>query len=141
MRSHQSGVEGQNHLPQHAHQDTNGILGCERTLQAHVQLSIHQYPQVLLRAAFNLFIPHSLLIMWTAPTEVWELVLGLAKLCEVHVGPPLKPVQVPLDGIPFLQCVHCTTQLGVVCKPAEGALDPSMSLIKILNSTRPNMGP
>jgi len=59
--SHQSRVEGQNHLYQpagHASfvaaQDTAGLLGCERTLVAHVYLFIHQYPQVLLdRAALD----------------------------------------------------------------------------------------
>ncbi|KAK4816284.1 hypothetical protein QYF61_014582 [Mycteria americana] len=51
VESHQSGVEGQNHFPQpaghtslDAAQDTVGLLGCERTLPAHVQLFIHQYP-------------------------------------------------------------------------------------------------
>jgi len=63
--SQQSGVEGQNPLSQpaghaalDAAQDTVGLLGCERTLMAHVQLFIHQYPQVLLdRAALNPFMP------------------------------------------------------------------------------------
>ncbi|GAB0192024.1 ras GTPase-activating protein 1-like [Grus japonensis] len=40
-------------------------------------------------------------------------------------GPPVKPVKVPLDGIPSLQCVDHTTQLGVA-KLAEGALDPTI---------------
>ena len=63
--SHQSGVEGQNHLPRpaahtafDAPQDMVGLLGCMRTLPDHIQLFIHQYPQVLLRrAALNPFIP------------------------------------------------------------------------------------
>jgi len=41
------------------------------------------------------------------------------------MGPPFKPVQVPLDDIPSLQCVDCTTQLGVVGRLAEGVLDHS----------------
>ena len=52
--------------------------------------------------------------------------LGLAEPHEVHVGPPLKPVKVPLDGIPSLKCVNCTTQCGVICKLAEGAVDPTV---------------
>jgi len=32
-------------------------------------------------------------------------------------------VHVPLDGIPSLRRVNCTTQLGVVGKLAEDALD------------------
>jgi len=30
---------------------------------------------------------------------VQELALGLAELHEVHMGPPLKPVKVPLDDV------------------------------------------
>jgi len=38
-------------------QHTVGLLGCEHTLSAHVQLFVHQHPQVLLgRAALNPFI-------------------------------------------------------------------------------------
>ncbi|NXR23474.1 TNPO1 protein, partial [Cinclus mexicanus] len=33
-----------------------------------------------------------------------------------HSNPPLKPVQVPLDAVPSLQCVDCTTHFGVVIK-------------------------
>ena len=43
--SHQSGAEGQNHLPQPAGhsafdtaQDTVGLLGCKRTLEGHLEL-------------------------------------------------------------------------------------------------------
>jgi len=49
VSSHQSRAEWQNHLPLSAGhaafdaaQDTAGLLGCERTLVAHVQLFIHQ---------------------------------------------------------------------------------------------------
>ena len=45
------------------------------------------------------------------------------ELHEVRTGPLLKPVQVPLDGIPSLQRVDRITQLGVVGKLAEGAYD------------------
>ncbi|KAK4815415.1 hypothetical protein QYF61_001403 [Mycteria americana] len=56
--TYQEGVEGQNHPPRpaghassDAAQDTVGFLGCECTLLAHVQLFVHQYPQVLLSRA------------------------------------------------------------------------------------------
>ncbi|KAK4814100.1 hypothetical protein QYF61_008195 [Mycteria americana] len=78
VRSHQSRVEGQNHLPRpaghasfDAAQDTVGLLGCERTLLAHVQLFVHQYPQVLFRrAALNHIIPQPELKPRIAPTQV-----------------------------------------------------------------------
>ncbi|KAK4827388.1 hypothetical protein QYF61_017793 [Mycteria americana] len=52
VRSHQSGVEGQNHLPRSAGhasfdaaQDTVGLLGCECTLLAHVRFSSISTPK------------------------------------------------------------------------------------------------
>jgi len=35
-------------------------------------------------------------------------------------------MKVPPDGIPFLQHVNHTTQLGVISNVAEGALDPTV---------------
>jgi len=62
--SHQSRAEGQNPLPRpaghaccDAAQGMVGLLGSERTLPAHVLLLINQCPQVLPRAALDLFIP------------------------------------------------------------------------------------
>ena len=45
------------------------------------------------------------------------------------MGPLLQTVQVPLDGFPSFQCIDCTTQLGVICKLAEGALDAIVCVI------------
>ncbi|KAK4810926.1 hypothetical protein QYF61_013334 [Mycteria americana] len=112
--SHESGAEGQNHLPQpaghasfDAAQDTIGFLSCKRTSLAHVLLFIHHYPQVLLcRTALNAFIPQPVLIPGVALTQVQALALGLVELHEGHMGPLLKPVQVPLDGIPSLQQIR-----------------------------------
>ncbi|KAJ7419046.1 hypothetical protein WISP_56501 [Willisornis vidua] len=60
--------------------------------------------------------------------KVQDLALGLVELHEVCMGPPPKPVKVPLDGIPSLHCVNCTTQFGVIGKPAEGALHPATNV-------------
>ena len=70
-----------------------------------------------------------------------DLALGLVEPHEVHMDSLLELVHVPLDGMPSLRHVNHTTQLGVVCKLAEGALNPTMSLMKILNSTCPKDGP
>ncbi|KAK4824932.1 hypothetical protein QYF61_021552 [Mycteria americana] len=104
--------------------DMVGFLGCKRTLAGHVELLINQHPQVLLlRAALNPFSAQPVFVLGIAPTHVQDLALGLVELHEVHTGPPLKPVKVPLDGTPSLQHVDRTTQLGVVGKLAEGALN------------------
>ncbi|GAB0186614.1 mitochondrial enolase superfamily member 1 [Grus japonensis] len=132
--SHQNRVEGQDHLPLpaghasfDAAQDTVGFLGCKRTLPAHVELFINQHPQVLLlRAAFNPFLAQPVVVLGIALTHMQDLALGLVELHEFRMGPPLQPVKVPLDGIPSLQRVNHTTQLGVIGKLAEGALDPTV---------------
>jgi len=95
-----SGAEGQNHLLRaaghtafDAAQDTVGLLGCERTLLAHVQLFIDQYPQVLLgRAALNPFIPQPVLILGVALTQMQDLALGLVEPHEVHTDTLLEVV-------------------------------------------------
>lgn len=55
--------------------------------------------------------------------------------------PLLKPVKVPLDGIPSIKPINCTTQLNVICKLAEVPLNPTMALMKILNCIGPSMKP
>ncbi|KAK4816831.1 hypothetical protein QYF61_023895 [Mycteria americana] len=74
-------------------QDPVGFLGCERTLMAHIQFFIHQYPQVLLsRAALN----------------------------------PLISQPVSMPGIALIQSINHNTQLGVILKLAEVALNPTV---------------
>jgi len=51
---------------------------CKGTLLAHVQLPIHQYPQVLfVRAVLYPYIPKLVLIVWVATTLMQDLALGL----------------------------------------------------------------
>lgn len=44
-------------------------------------------------------------------------------------GPRSKFVQVHLNGIHSFYSVDCTTQIGVICKLPEGALDPIVYVI------------
>ncbi|PKU41108.1 hypothetical protein llap_8578 [Limosa lapponica baueri] len=128
MGSHESREEEKNHLSRpaghasfDAGQDVVGFLGCQCTLLAHVEVLIHQHPQVLLlRAALQPFSAQPVFVPGIA------IVLGFVELHEVSMGPPLKPVQVPLDGIPSLMRVNHATQLGVIGKLAEGALYPTV---------------
>ena len=70
-----------------------GLLGCEGMLLTHVQLAIHQYPQVFFdRATLNPFIPQLVLVVRVASTQVQDLAFELVKPHEVHLGPLLKPV-------------------------------------------------
>lgn len=76
-------------------------------------------------------LPESFLTSWFAAGQplACTATLGCSspvpdlELHEVLVSPFLQPVQAPLGGFPFLQCIDCTTQLGVVCKVTKGALD------------------
>ncbi|KAK4808976.1 hypothetical protein QYF61_015210 [Mycteria americana] len=74
----------------------------------------------------NQFIPWSVLILGIALTQVQDLALRIVEVHEVCMGPLLKPVKVALDGIPSLLRINCTTELGVICKLAEGALNPTI---------------
>ena len=57
------------------------------------------------------------------------LTLALLNFMRYARGPPLSPVQVPRDGIPSLQHVNHTTQLGVIGNLAEGALSPTVHAV------------
>lgn len=69
----------------------------------------------------------SYLVVGLALTELQDLVLGLVRHHEVCTGPPRRPLQVPLDAFPSLRCADRSTQLGVISKPAAGALSPAAS--------------
>ncbi|PKU48778.1 serine-rich hypothetical protein [Limosa lapponica baueri] len=63
----------------------------------------------------------------TKAKKVQDPALGFV---ESHdMGPLLKPVQVQKVGISSLKCVNHTTQFDVVCKLAEGALNPTVYVI------------
>uniref|UniRef100_A0A8B9EXW4 Phospholipase A2 n=1 Tax=Amazona collaria TaxID=241587 RepID=A0A8B9EXW4_9PSIT len=119
VRSHESRVKGQEHLPRpaghtpfDAAQNTVGPLGCKRTLPAHVHFFINPHPQVLLhRAALNLLPAQSVAVPGIAPTQVEDFAFSMLKLHQVGISPPHKRVKVPLDGIPSLQCINRTTQI------------------------------
>ena len=114
------------------------------TLPSHVELLINQYPQVLLllRTALDPFSAQPVFVLGIVPTHMQDFTLGIVEIHEVCLGPPLKPVKVPLDGIPSLQYVDCTTQLGAISKLAECALNPIVCVAnKMLNSTAPNTNP
>ncbi|RMC04013.1 hypothetical protein DUI87_19350 [Hirundo rustica rustica] len=63
--------------------------------------------------------------------KVQDLALGLVKPPTVGFGPWIQPVQVPLQSPPTLQQIHTHTQLGVICKFADGGLSP---LIQTINA-------
>ncbi|KAK4817319.1 hypothetical protein QYF61_009172 [Mycteria americana] len=134
---HQCRVQGHNHFPSpaghaifDAGQDAIGLLGRLGTLLAHIQAAVNQHPQVLLcQAAFQPLFPKPVALHGVAVAQVQDLALGLVKPHTIHPSPSIQPVQVPLQSLPTLQQINTPTQLGVVCKLTESALDPFVQII------------
>jgi len=83
-------------------------------LRAHIGGSCPAFhPPAPTSPSLDPFIPQPVLIARVAPTQVQDLALGLAEPQEVHKGPVLKFVQVPLDRNPSLRCVDHTTQPAI----------------------------
>ncbi|KAK4819416.1 hypothetical protein QYF61_003687 [Mycteria americana] len=128
VRPHQCRVQGHNHFPSPAghaifdtSQDAIGFLGHLGTLLAHIQAAVNKHPQPLF--------PKPVALHGVAVAQVQDLALGLVKPHTIHPSPSIQPVQVPLQSLPPLQQINTPTQLGVVCKLTEGALDPFVQII------------
>ncbi|KAK4818992.1 hypothetical protein QYF61_022823 [Mycteria americana] len=137
VRPHQCRVQGDNHFPTpagHAISDTSqdaiGFLGRLGTLLAHIQAAVNQHPQVLLcQAAFQPLFPKPVALHGVAVAQVQDPALGLVKPHTIGLGPWIQPVHIPLQNLPTLQQINTPTQLGVICKHIEGALDPFIQII------------
>ncbi|KAK4823306.1 hypothetical protein QYF61_000519, partial [Mycteria americana] len=137
VRPHQCRVQGHDHFPSPAghaifdtSQDAIGFLGHLGTLLAHIQAAVNQHPQVLLcQAAFQPLFPKPVALHGVAVAQVQDLALGLVKPHTIDLGPSIQPVQVPLQSLPTLKQINTPTQLGVVCKLTESALDPFVQII------------
>jgi len=82
-----------------------GFLSCKGTVLVHVQLAIHQYPQVLFdRAVLHPYILQLVLVVEVAMTQVQDLVLGFVEPREVHLGP-------------------VNSQLVIICQALMGSVD------------------
>ncbi|KAK4821623.1 hypothetical protein QYF61_026057 [Mycteria americana] len=137
VRPHQCRVQGHDHFPSpagHAISDTSqdaiGFLGHLGTLLAHIQAAVNQRSQVLFcLAAFQPLFPKPVALHGVAVAQVQDLALGLVEPHTIGLGPSIQPVQVPLQSLPTLQQINTPTQLGVICKLTEGALDPFVQII------------
>ncbi|KAK4832946.1 hypothetical protein QYF61_026602 [Mycteria americana] len=137
VRPHQCRVQGHDHIPSpagHTISDTSqeavGFLGHLGTLLAHIQAAVNQHPQVLFcQAAFQPLFPRTVALHGVAVAQVQDLALGLVEPHTIGLGPSIQPVQVPLQSLPTLKQINTPTQLGVICKLTEGALDPLVQII------------
>lgn len=84
------------------------------TFSAHIASSYSVFcPPVLSpQGCSGLLMAQPLFLFGIALTLVHDLALGLVELQKICTGPPLKPVEVLLDGIPSHHHDDCITQLG-----------------------------
>jgi len=76
------------------------FLVCKHTLPSHVDVFIHQHPQSPSQQGCSQSLdPQPVLILAVAMTQTQDPDLGLIEPHEVQMGPLLKLVQVPPDGI------------------------------------------
>ncbi|KAK4832461.1 hypothetical protein QYF61_023508 [Mycteria americana] len=122
VRPHQWQVQGHNHFPSPAghtisdtSQDAIGLLGHMGTLLAHIQPAISQ--------------PITPALHGVVVAQVQDPALSLVEPHTIGLSPSIQPVQVPLQSLPSLKQINTPTQLGVVCKLTEGALDPLVQII------------
>ncbi|KAK4832002.1 hypothetical protein QYF61_020440 [Mycteria americana] len=137
VRPHQCQVQGDNRFPSpagHAISDTSqdaiGLLGHLGTLLAHIQEAVNQHPQVLFhRPAFQPLFPKPVALHGAVAAQVQDLALGLVEPHTIGPSPSIQPVQIPLQSLPTLKQINTPTQLGVICKLTESALDPFVQII------------
>ncbi|KAK4831480.1 hypothetical protein QYF61_017981 [Mycteria americana] len=137
VQPHQCQVQGHDHCPSPAghtipdtSQDAVGLLGHLSTLLAHIQAAVDQHPQVLFhQAAFQPLFPKPVALHGVAVAQVHDPALSLVEPHTIGLSPLIQPVQIPLQSLPTLQQINTPTQLGVICKLTEGALDPLVQII------------
>ncbi|KAK4810174.1 hypothetical protein QYF61_010486 [Mycteria americana] len=100
------------------------------TLLAHVQAAVNQHPQVFFcRAAFQPLFPKPVALHEVVVAQVQDPALSLVEPHTIGPSPSIQPVQVLLQSLPTLKQINTPTQLGVICKLTEGALDPFVQII------------
>ena len=135
--SHQSTISLQNHLAWSADlasfdvaQDTVGFLGCKNSLVAHVQFFIYQYsPSPFQQGCSQSIHPPSCIDTGDCPEPgvrpctwpCWTSWCSYRPISQAYPGPS--------GWHPIPQPVNCTILLGVICKFAEGALNPTVWVI------------
>ena len=62
-------------------------------------------------------------------TQLQDLALGLVELHTARLGPLIQSVQIPLQILPTLKHINAPTQLFLICKLTEGALNPLIQII------------
>jgi len=118
-----------NHIRLLALLSTSCFLPPPCFLKSYLGSFINQHLQILLVAALKPFSVQPVYVLGIAANHVhdtcaWPCCEPCARPLRLallnFMGPPPKPIQVPLDSIVSVWCDRCTTQLGVLCYLAEG---------------------
>lgn len=111
---HNSGAEWQEHPCPAGHMEMTAFLGFKCALSAHVELLVHQHPQVfLLRVCDVEILEPACVCTWDALALKQDLALGFVGPRDVHPDPPPSlPRSLRMASLPSR--VTCTTQLGVM---------------------------
>jgi len=134
---HQCRVQGHDHLPTPAghtipdtSQDAVGLLVHLGTLLDPVQPAVNQHPKIFFRwAAFQLLFHKPAPLHGVVVIQVQDPAPDLVKPHTFGLSPWTQSVQIPLQSLPTLEQIDTLAQLGVICKLAEGALNPLIQII------------
>ncbi|PKU32490.1 endogenous retrovirus group k member 25 pol [Limosa lapponica baueri] len=90
---------------------------------------IQQEIVLFCQAALQPRFPKLVALHGVVVTQVQDPALGLVEPHPSGLGLLIQPVQIPLQSLSTLQQINTPTQLGVICKLTEGALDPLVQII------------
>ena len=74
-------------------------------------------------AAFQPLLPKPVALQGVVVTQGQDPALGLVEHHTIDFSPSIQSVQIPLHSLPSLKQINSPTQLGVICKLTEGALN------------------
>ena len=90
-----------------------------------------QYIQVhFLYTVFQPLCPKPVALPGVVVAKEQDPAFGLVEPHPIGFSPAIQPFQIPLSGLATLRQINASSQLGVICKLTEGALN---ALIQVIN--------
>jgi len=103
--------------------------GCQGTLLALAELSVHQHPQTpFCKAALQSLLSRFILVLRVPPSKMQKLSLVLLEFHAIDGCPMLQSIQIPLQGLLFKR-VSSTSQLRIICKLTSYAFNSCLQII------------
>lgn len=118
------------HTISDTNQNATDLLGHRGPLLAHVQTAVDHHPQVLLCWGTFRPLPQAYTTAWGCyMTQVLLLPFSPVECHAIGHSPVILPIQILLQSHPTLKQVKTPTQLAVVCRPTDGALNLFINII------------